>query len=518
MEKLKIMIASPVRRRPDILTEFLHGLASIDGGDHELIFRLVDDNDDPASTELLKSFQAMQAQKGISAKIEQADRSAEIPFQCNENTHIWNEMLVWRVAKSKDGFIRQARDERVDALLLVDSDIVLHPGTLLRLLETGKPIVSEIFWTQWQPGTAPLPQVWLSDEYDMVSREPGTLLSDAEIKRRTNEFLAMLRTPGLYQVGGLGACTLIGSEALRFDLSFRKIRNLSLWGEDRHFCIRAECLGFDLFVDTTLPALHLYRTSDIGKLPAQRVHWRNMGRGAAEDDSRPRLLLSMTMRNEAKGHLREMLARCKDYIDAASIIDDGSTDGSADICRQALAGIPLRIVRNDEPKFGNEYELRQQQWAEAAKLNPQWVLVLDADEWFEDRFKDGLSAMLEQEEIDVYSFRIYDFWADCRYREDEHWNSHGLYRPLLVRYRPHFPAVWSETPVHCGRMPWNIFSLPNAISPFRLKHMGWAKESERRRKYERYNESDPDGSYGSKAQYESIMDANPLLVEWSENG
>lgn len=63
MEKLKIMIASPIRRRLDILAEFLHGLASIDGGEHELIFRLIDDNDDPASSELLKSFQAMQGQK-----------------------------------------------------------------------------------------------------------------------------------------------------------------------------------------------------------------------------------------------------------------------------------------------------------------------------------------------------------------------------------------------------------------------------------------------------------------------
>src|SRR5690606_16569030 len=40
-------------------------------------------------------------------------------------------------------------------------------------------------------------------------------------------------------------------------------KNISFWGEDRHFCIRAQALGFDLFVDTNYPAFHIYREDDL---------------------------------------------------------------------------------------------------------------------------------------------------------------------------------------------------------------------------------------------------------------
>ena len=46
-------------------------------------------------------------------------------------------------------------------------------------------------------------------------------------------------------------------------MNFSKIANVSFWGEDRHFCIRAHVLGFPLHVDTHLPAYHIYRSSDM---------------------------------------------------------------------------------------------------------------------------------------------------------------------------------------------------------------------------------------------------------------
>lgn len=72
-----------------------------------------------------------------------------------------------------------------------------------------------------------------------------------------------MQQPGIYEVGGLGACTLISSSALSSGISYDRVRNISYWGEDRHFCIRAAALGFPLFVDTHFPALHLYRDSDL---------------------------------------------------------------------------------------------------------------------------------------------------------------------------------------------------------------------------------------------------------------
>ena len=40
--------------------------------------------------------------------------------------------------------------------------------------------------------------------------------------------------------------------------SYSRIPNLSFWGEDRHFSIRAGALGIGLWVDTHFPVLHLF--------------------------------------------------------------------------------------------------------------------------------------------------------------------------------------------------------------------------------------------------------------------
>ena len=67
--------------------------------------------------------------------------------------------------------------------------------------------------------------------------------------------------PGTYEVGGLGACTLISNKALKAGVNFSRMHNLTFWGEDRHFCLRAVSLGFPLYADTRYPAYHIYRES-----------------------------------------------------------------------------------------------------------------------------------------------------------------------------------------------------------------------------------------------------------------
>jgi hypothetical protein len=90
------------------------------------------------------------------------------------------------------------------------------------------------------------------------------------------------------------------------------------------------------------------------------------------------------------------------------------------------------------------------------------------------------------------------------------------YRPFLVRYRDDVTYRWKETAQHCGRLPDNIFELPHRLSPLRLRHYGWAKPEHRLEKHRRYMELDPEGTYGWKEQYTSILDDKPNLVPWVE--
>lgn len=502
--KSKILVGSPIRQKPAILNEFLESLERLDQTCYSLDYFFIDDNDLEESKVLLQSFAK---KKGGKCQITPAAGGQSSEYCCNETTHYWSDENIWKIAAFKDKMIEFAHENNYDYLFLIDSDIVLHPKTIQQLIEDNKEIVSEIFWTRWTPESIPLPQVWLYDHYTLIEQRAGEQLTQEQQVKRTVDFINKLKRPGVYEVGGLGACTLISKSALQKGISFRKIPNLTFWGEDRHFCIRAAALGIGLHVDTHYPAYHIYRESNLEGVAAfKRKCEQNM----------PRLTLAMCVKNEANRYLREVLGKASHYITDAVIIDDASTDNTIEVCREVLKDVPLRLIKNSESKFSNEVNLRKQLWEEAAKTDPDWILILDADQIFEDRIEKEIAQMLKNPDIDVYSFRLYDFWDESHYRDDHLWNAHTRHIPFLVRYRPEVVYQWKETPQHCGSFPLTIYSFSTGNSPLRLKHFGWSKEEDRTQKYKRYQELDPGAVWGIQAQYDSILDASPHLIKWEE--
>ncbi|MGE5405052.1 MAG: glycosyltransferase, partial [Candidatus Saccharibacteria bacterium] len=372
-------------------------------------------------------------------------------------------------------------------------------------------------WTEWTPGSGKMPQVWLSGHYGFRWGHES-FNTDETYRAHAIEFLRQLTVPGVYEVGGLGACTLISRKAIEHGVSFGCVKNVDYWGEDRHFCIRATVLGIGLYVDTHYPAYHIYRESDLVGVEEYRLRVKGdmTLHSTKHKASGNKLTLSMIVHNEAERYLRQVLEHARQYIDNAVIIDDASTDDTVKICREALAGIPLTIIELKHPLFKTENILRKIQWEETIKTNPDWILSLDADEIFEDRLMEEIQSLINQDQFDVFYFRLYDFWDQNHYREDTYWQAHNSYRPLLVRYIPDYEYVWKETALHCGRLPLNITALPGAASSLRIKHLGWAQPADREAKYKRYMESDPEGKYGIMEQYQSILDPEPNLVKWEE--
>ena len=258
---LKVLLGSPVRQKAEILRSFLLSIKELRRGELLSIdCFFVDDNVEEESSQLLVRF----AEENPDTILMPA--GDDRPYICNESTHVWEEDLIWKVAEFKNLMIEEALNKDYDYLFLVDSDLVLHPKTLEHLVNLNKDIVSEIFWTKWEPGFPELPQVWVSDQYNLYSSSREESLTEKEILKRVQSFINKLKVPGVYRVGGLGACTLISKKALRAGVNFREIYNISFVGEDRHFCIRAAALGFQLFVDTHYPAYHIYRLSDLEDL------------------------------------------------------------------------------------------------------------------------------------------------------------------------------------------------------------------------------------------------------------
>jgi glycosyltransferase involved in cell wall biosynthesis len=513
---LNILLGCPVYQKPHILREFLISMKRLSTPNIKLSYLFIDDNVNPESSDLLQLFKKEVDRVNIICT-EQND-----VYLCDDVTHQWNEKLVWKVAHFKNQILEEAKAMEYDYLFLIDSDILLHPKTIEHLVEAGKDIISEVFWTKWQPDSMPQPQVWLMDEYKQWKQDRGEVLSDQETHKRYLEFINTMNTPGIYEVGGLGACTLLSRKAIESGVNFNLISNLSFWGEDRHFCIRAVALGFSLYVDTTYPAYHIYRESDLecakSYLESTNKNKKPLIRRSVylPGNKKPTITLSMVVKNEGDRYLQRVLEEHREYIDQAVIIDDGSSDDTIEICRETLKGIPLHLIENKTSKFINEIDLRKQQWEETIKTDPEWILNLDADEIFEKRFKNEVHHLLENTPNDVLCFRLYDFWNETHYREDLYWKSHLTYRPFLFRYNKDMHYKWRETALHCGRFPENLFSVSNETSDLRLKHLGWMKSEDRIRKFHRYLELDPDGRYGLIEQYVSILDENPTLIEWEE--
>lgn len=512
MENKKVLIASPVRQNPKILKEFLFGLKHLERNNLQVDLAFIDNNSEEISSKLLQKMVIKNSIKTI-INIDTKDT-----YACNEETHHWSNGVIWKVAEFKNTLIRMALEQNYDYIFLVDSDLILHPKTLTHLVSLNKDIVSEVFWTKWFEKQIYLPQVWMTDEYNFFTREENEEVSVDVATIRIEKFIKMLEQKGIYKVGGLGACTLISRDAIQKGVSFGKIYNLSFAGEDRHFCIRAVALGLELYADTHYRPFHIYRESDLPKaMEYKKEVFPNLSKPQKPLKKMiysPKLTLTMIVKNEAGRYLKEVLESAREYIDNAVIIDDASEDGTVEICKEVLNGIPLKLISNKESVFKNEVVLRKQQWNEVLQTNPDWILSLDADEIFENKAKDHLRQLLYTSDIETYLFRLYDFWDADHYREDAYWQAHNFYRHFLIKYNPDYNYLWREQPQHCGRFPYNIAELRGGRSELRVKHLGWATPMDRLLKYQRYSKLDSGAKYGIAEQYESILDPRPNLVKW----
>ena len=550
----KIVIGSPVHQKNNILKEFLESLEKLDLKNYDVTYYFIDDNKQEESSKLLNDF-SLKHKNTIIKKGEEIHKNKD-SYVCTSDKHHWKKKIIEKVALFKNEIINYSKQQNVDYLFFIDSDLLLNPLTIKHLISRNVDIVSNVFWTQWVKGGNIFPQVWQQDFNSFYKVDWDREYTKQEKIQIEFDFINRLKVPGIYKVGGLGACTLLSKKAINSGVNFSTIDNVSFWGEDRHFCIRAAVLGLDLYVDTVYPAFHIYREELLENVENFKKNGFNPEDIMIRYSFTKRLLnkikgmkffskfsinnfkkiikhflsvyykrkrivsenkkvvLSMVVKNESKNYLEMVLKDVKEYVDEVLIIDDASEDNTVEICEKVLKDFPHKIIKNEFSLFHTEYKLRMKQWRETLKLNPGWILFLDADEVFENKMKTSIKYLIENSEVDLYCFPWYDMWDEKHYRSDELWQGHNNYMPVLLRYQPKFKYKFRKTNQHCGRLPKNVYYLNYVNSNIRIKHYGWSREADRLRKYDRYMKLDSDGKYGNKLQYESILDKNPNLVEF----
>lgn len=234
---MKILIGAPVRQSKEVFREYLKGLDNLEKPcQTDRLFIL---HNSPELAKHLKPEEYLIA-------------TSTDEYKRDETTHNWSKVNLAAVTYFKNELLKRTVQGGYDYFMLVDSDLILHPKTLVSLLSADKPIVAEAFWTKWQPDSEPLPNAW---DLDQATSYEGNY--------------ELWKQPGVYRVGGTGACILIHRSVIEAGVNYNLLYNLSLWGEDRGFCIRAVARNYDIWLDTHYPPVHLYRPSEYEKYMAK---------------------------------------------------------------------------------------------------------------------------------------------------------------------------------------------------------------------------------------------------------
>jgi radical SAM superfamily enzyme YgiQ (UPF0313 family) len=190
-----------------------------------------------------KNLEKYLSQKDVKQVIETKES-----YNTDENTHHWKNENLQMITNIKNSVIsNKVILNNYDFIFWVDSDLILKPLTLKQLIDSNKDIVSEIFWTEWVKGSNKIdPNAWDLDHYSFFENT-----------------IENYKKPGLYKCGGTGACILVSTDVYKSGVNYSPISNVSFWGEDRAFCIRAVVAGFTIWVDTNYSCFHLYRDEDV---------------------------------------------------------------------------------------------------------------------------------------------------------------------------------------------------------------------------------------------------------------
>lgn len=230
------------------------------------------------------------------------------------------------------------------------------------------------------------------------------------------------------------------------------------------------------------------------------------------------LIIGFLVYNEEHKFLEQFLEKISQLSNKIVAIDDGSTDNSILMCSKYAS----EIYQTDRLMTKNESILRSTLWEKCTKLckDGDYILINDCDELPTQKSIENFEKAIKIGESlggDALAWRKYDMWNKTQYRENPPlWQAH--FNPLVwcVKYKKDYDYYWNPSKLHCGSLPINAY-YHAFVSKLQVQHMAYSTPELRKEKVEFYTNVDKEGKWGIKAQYDSILDENPTLIDFKDN-
>ncbi|MDK2798757.1 MAG: hypothetical protein PWP27_511 [Clostridiales bacterium] len=268
--KFKILIGSVIRQTPHILKNFLDSLNELEKEHYAVDYYFIDNNEEYMSTKILKEF----AVKNNTSKPLESYRKGKViieesrrhDYHINDkNIYYWKQDLTCGEINDKNRIVEYCKKKFYDYLLLIESNLMLHPKTLKHLISTRKHIISEIVYDKGCAEPSKSSREWIYNQFlRMQQDKTDDSIHHLDMNVYFSAFLQALKQPGIYKMNDINACTLISKEVIQKGINFHRIYNVPTWTEGSHFSIRTAVLGFQIFIDTTYPACEIYTESEKG--------------------------------------------------------------------------------------------------------------------------------------------------------------------------------------------------------------------------------------------------------------
>ncbi len=220
-----------------------------------------------------------------------------------------------------------------------------------------------------------------------------------------------------------------------------------------------------------------------------------------------KLVASLAVRNEISRYLERCVTSLLGFCDEVVVLDDASDDGTS----EWLADVEDERVHVDRLLrpgfFEHEGRLRQYLLDLTLARKPTHVLPIDADELVSDGAT-LLSQVEAEPDVPVWTLPLEEVWRagpDRMFvREDGGW---GRGVGFVWRVPEALDATWRimNRKLSCRRVPPAVFNQRGRrLDGVEILHFGWADESNRVARTERYVQHDG-GRFHARAHLASIL-------------